>query len=207
MTTKEQKSALTVLFVVALPALAVSWACVAFFSFAHYWALRRRYLKGPAERVFDPRAAFRRLLSFSALAGIALMGALALSLSSPNAAWIVVPALVSVLYWIGMCQALVYLGFVVDLGQRKLVFPPNLQNCQLGDFFLVYPIIVRLATPDEIDLDSVEDLTREARKYVLVHGRFGSRRVGFSDKLKRDECVHLIRRHTGGRIKRLIDLD
>jgi hypothetical protein len=195
------------LFALALPVLALSWLCVAAFSFVHYWALRKRYLRGQTERVFDPRGAFRRLLSFSGLAGLALVGAFALCLAWPAAVWIVAPAVIAVFYWIGMCQALIYLGFVVDLSRRKLVFAPNLQNCQLSEYFLVYPIIVRLASADEIDLDSVEELTRQARRYVLIHGQFGSRRVGFSDKLKRDECVHLIRRHTGGRIRRFIDLD
>lgn len=185
----------------------LSSVVVAIFSFAHYWALRRKYLRGPTERVFDPRGSFRRLLSISLLAGFASILTAVVCTASPTAAWLAIPLLLGILYWAGMCQALIYLGFVVDLGRRKLIFPPNLQNSQLADFFLVYPILVRLATPDEIDLDFVEDLTREHGKFVLVHGRFGSRRVGFSDKLKRDECVHLIRRHAAGNIRRLIDFD
>ena len=35
-------------------------------------------------------------------------------------------------------------------------------------------------------------ITRQAGKRVLLHGEFGSRHITFTDKLKRDECLHLL---------------
>ena len=39
---------------------------------------------------------------------------------------------------------------------------------------------------------AVEKITRQAGTQLFLHGSFGSRRIGFSSKLKRDECIHLL---------------
>jgi hypothetical protein len=51
--------------------------------------------------------------------------------------------------------------------------------------------IKQMTSMDSVPLASIERITRQAGKRVL-HGEFGSRHITFTDKLKRDECLHLL---------------
>ena len=42
------------------------------------------------------------------------------------------------------------------------------------------------------DVVNVRNIKASAGKRVLLHGDFGSRHITFTDKLKRDECLHLL---------------
>jgi hypothetical protein len=52
---------------------------------------------------------------------------------------------------------------------------------------------------DDVALVDVHSITRRAGKELFLHGN--SRRITFTDKLKRDECVHLITSQAGAHVK------
>lgn len=56
-----------------------------------------------------------------------------------------------------------------------------------------------MTSMDAVPLASIERITRQAGKRVLLHGDFGSRHITFTDKLKRDECLHLLMKGSGRR--------
>jgi hypothetical protein len=45
---------------------------------------------------------------------------------------------------------------------------------------------------DQVDIDEIEKITRQAGKRLFIHGPFGSRGISFTNKQKRDECYSAI---------------
>ena len=60
---------------------------------------------------------------------------------------------------------------------------------------------------DSVSLADVQKITRQAGKKLFLHGDFGSRRISFTDKLKRDECIHLITANGNSRVKVMNELE
>ncbi|MRD49679.1 hypothetical protein GHT07_20610 [Caenimonas koreensis DSM 17982] len=85
------------------------------------------------------------------------------------------------------------IGVVVDAERRLVFLPPTPATISLGQWLLVAPAAKRLMQPYAIDLDAIEGMTRQAGKRLFLHGDFESVDLNFSSKLKRDECIHLIR--------------
>lgn len=78
-------------------------------------------------------------------------------------------------------------------------FPPNPENLDIVDSLMVLPRLGQMTSMDAVPLASIERITRQAGKRVLLHGDFGSRHITFTDKLKRDECLHLLMKGSGRR--------
>jgi hypothetical protein len=60
---------------------------------------------------------------------------------------------------------------------------------------------------DSVPLDAIDRITRQAGKRVFIHGEFGSRHISFTNKLKRDECIHLLTARSKGRLKVMAELE
>ena len=177
------------------------------FSLYHYVKLRKLYLTGPQVRqVFDIGSGSAAMLSsgFTAVA-FAMMAAGAYSQGHWTAV-ITVPLGMYLLYWVGKVQAYAFMGVVVDYPQGRVMFPPTPESLDLFDYIKVMPVMRHYASMDSVALAEVQRITRQAGKSLFLHGDFGSKRITFTNKLKRDECIHLITAN-GSRAKVVAELE
>lgn len=172
-------------------------------SLFHYVLLRLRHTRGKkTRRVFDLGIGSATMLK-TGLVALAF-GALcwgAYGLVGPSSLFISIPLALLVANWLGMAQACAFFGVAVNFDDGTITFRNTQAQLDLGDYFRIFPIIRCFTTLNTLKLDDVEWLTRESGRQLYLHGSFGSRRIDFSDKLKRDECIHLITALGGKRIR------
>lgn len=118
-----------------------------------------------------------------------------------------IPLGLYLLNWIGKIQAQAFLGVVVDYEQRVVFFPPKPESLDVSDYLMVLPVFRQFTHMDSLPLGSIQRITRQAGKSLFMHGDFASRRITFSNKLKRDECIYLITGNNQGRIKVVSELE
>lgn len=53
---------------------------------------------------------------------------------------------------------------------------------------------------EELQLADIERVTREGGTVALIHGKFGTRSIRWSNKQKRDECITTLERHAKRRL-------
>lgn len=177
------------------------------FGLYHYAKLKKQYLTGPhVRRVFDMGINGGAMLFSGFLACGYFAAAYFLYRYAPLSLVLTVPMSLVVLNWVGKLQASAFLGVVVDYQQGVVFFPPNDEALDIMDSLLIWPRIRQLTTMDTVLLTDVQKITREAGKRLFLHGDFGSRRISFTDKLKRDECIHLITTN-GSRAKVMAELE
>ena len=163
------------------------------FSLYHYAKLKRQYLTGPQVRqIFDMGTSWQAMLSSGIAALTYAMMAASVYSKHPSTMVISVPLGLYLLYWVGKVQAYAFLGVIVDYPQGKVLFPPNPESLDIFDYLKIMPMIRQFTSLDSVALADVQRITRQAGKSLFLHGDFGSKRISFTDKLKRDECIHLI---------------
>ncbi|MBN9342536.1 MAG: hypothetical protein J0H52_21060, partial [Comamonadaceae bacterium] len=111
------------------------------------------------------------------------------------------------LIWMGKAQAYAFLGVIVDYDKGVVFFRPNEESLDIGDMLLVVPLLRQFTSLDSVPLDAIDQITRQAGKRVFIHGEFGSRHISFTNKLKRDECIHLLTARSKGRLKVMAELE
>ena len=206
MATKKQKEAEAEasLTFVLIPFIAVGIV----FALYHYAKLKKQYLTGShVRRVFDLGSNWTAMMFSSILAFGYFAATYSLYRYAPWSVIFTVPLGLVVLNWVGKLQAYAFLGVVVDYQQGAVFFPPNSENLAIMDTLLVVPGIRQLTTMDSVSLADVQKITRQAGKKLFLHGDFGSRRISFTDKLKRDECIHLITANGNSRVKVMNELE
>lgn len=187
-----------------LAALAAA-AVLLVFSMIHFLRFKSQYASGPrARRVFDMGMNWRAILETGLLAVVYFAIAYVLYDSYSLSVLITVPLGMYVFNWLGKVQARAFLGVVVDPDRGDVLFLSSPDNLEITDYLMVLPVLRNYGSFDRIALSDVQWITRQAGKRLFLHGDFGSRRIDFSNKLKRDECIHLIAQ--GGRIKVTADL-
>jgi hypothetical protein len=170
--------------------LAPALAATALLSYFQYRALKKQFLSGAnVKRIDDPEAHIP-ILAISTLGIVLVLGGLyafavwafkghvvfipAVALSA-YAVWLLIKRLLA-------AQAACLLGVVVDQHAGAITFPtffPALRTVRLAE---------------------VAQLTREDGNKLLLAGEFGSYVLRFSDKRRRDECIHLLRSRSGARM-------
>lgn len=177
------------------------------FGLYHYAKLKKQYLTGPhVRRVFDIGMNGSAMVVSGLLAFGYFIAAFSLYRYASLSLVLTVPMGLVVLNWVGKLQAYAFLGVVVDYQRAVVFFPPNEEALDIVDFLLIWPRVRQLTTMDTLLLADIQKITREAGKRLFLHGDFGSRRIGFTDKLKRDECIHLITTN-GSRAKVMAELE
>jgi hypothetical protein len=172
------------------------------FSLYHFARLKRQYVTGPhIRRVFDMRMGWAAMMQSGAVAVGYIIGAVMLYDKHGWTAVISIPLGLYVLNWVGKIQAYAFLGVLVDSQKGIVMFPPNPENLDVGDYLAVVPVVRQYTTLDSIPVDDVQRITRQAGKSLFLHGDFPSRRITFSNKFKRDECIHLIMGNRGKQIR------
>lgn len=201
MATKKNNQNNEVLIYIASAAIAVV------FSLYHYVKLRKQYLTGPEVRqVFDMGSGWAAMLSSGITAIVFVMLAVAAYSKAPWTLLITVPGGLYWLYWVGKVQAYAFMGVIVDYPQGRVMFPPTPDSLDLFDYIKVMPAMRHYASMDSVPLAEVQRITRQAGKSLFLHGDFGSKRITFTNKLKRDECIHLITAK-GSRAKVVAELE
>lgn len=170
------------------------------FMVQHYKKLIRKYTSPTTQRVFDIRSFFKALgVTFGITAIVTyLCLAYILKLTYPYnivLGGIYLIGLLYVMYHMSLSLANTYFGVVVDSKRRKVIIPVDTANCSLTDL-LALNFIRKAGSVEEISLDEIDRVTKEKGVNFYIHGVFGSRMIGFSNKQKRDECLSAIQRHT-----------
>lgn len=208
---KDDGSAVILLFVVAffvfLPFL--------IFGMFFYRKLKRKYSAIPnIQRVYDIGVLFKTL--GASIAVIVVSALLVLQLSALPAKFVspetshYIARVLFILYPIVMIWpmkkmaeriAIEYFGIVFNDNNRTIILPADMGNMGLGDW-LRLRFLSRMGEQDSIDIRRISNITREKGVNFYIHGDFGSRRINFSNKQKRDECLSALQARTrvkGGR--------
>lgn len=173
-------------FVVFLPMM--------IFSIIRYRNIKSTYMENEhAQRVFDIgnlAPAFITAGSFLVLAFIVCN----YSLGSPigfllGPITLIVAGLIC--FKIAQSIGVTYFGVLVDPANNRVLLPKDMANYSVSDY-LNLKFITELGTVEEVQLNQIRKITRQAGKKLFIHGKFGSRGMSFSNKQKRDECISAI---------------
>jgi len=178
------------------------------FSLYYFSRLKKQYLTGPhARRIFDIGAQGTSLLVSGVLGYLYYMIAVVLWHYAPLTLVLTLPLGLVLLIWMGKAQAYAFLGVIVDYDKGVVFFRPNEESLDIGDMLLVVPLLRQFTSLDSVPLSAIDRITRQAGKRVFIHGEFGSRHISFTNKLKRDECIHLLTARSKGRLKVMAELE
>ncbi len=166
---------------------------VATFGLWHYMKLKRKYLKYKGvRRVVDVWNLGAPFYSFVSLVFCTYMIP---PMVAARISEIVAYALYPVALYIGIKlaqrAASCYFGAAIIPETGTVVFPEDMAGYGIGDY-IALRFITNLAKMDEIELDEIEKISRQAGKRLYIHGPFGSRSISFTNKQKRDECIFAI---------------
>ncbi len=92
----------------------------------------------------------------------------------------------------GMATGVASIGVWVDPATDRVIYPNDGVSRSFEDLISFRWALGGLVMA-EVPLSEVASMTREAGKTVLVQGDFGSCRIAFSSKLKRDDCFNAIK--------------
>lgn len=178
------------------------------FSLYYFSRLKKQYLTGPhVRRIFDIGAQGTSLLVSGVLGYLYYMIAVVLWHYVPLTLVLTLPLGLVLLIWMGKAQAYAFLGVIVDYDKGVVFFRPNEESLDIGDMLLVVPLLRQFTSLDSVPLGAIDRITRQAGKRVFIHGEFGSRHISFTNKLKRDECIHLLTARSKGRLKVMAELE
>ena len=89
--------------------------------------------------------------------------------------------------------AVAHFGVVVDPENDRIVFQFDQESYDLMDY-LKLKFIRDLPRMDEVRLSDIGRITRKFGWDLYILGSFGSRRITFTNKQKRDECIYAIQK-------------
>lgn len=188
------------------PVVIAMVAVTVIFSLYHFVQQKRRYITGPhVRRVFDMENNWRAMVETAMVGLVVLVFAVVIEHNWSYSIYVLVPLGLYLLNWVGKAQANVFLGVLVDSQKGEVILMASPDNLDITDYLMVLPVLRNYTALDHLPLDSIQWITRQAGKSLFLHGDFGSRRIDFSNKLKRDECIHLIT--SGRRIKMLTEFE
>ena len=173
-----------------------------FFSVLKYRKLKKKYTAIPnVQRVYDTGVIYKTIAA--ALAILALSAVIFLGINSvivknmppefssvSGKFFIIVFPIVMLWPMKKMAErvAVEYFGVIFNDNDRSLLLPYDIQNMSFGDQ-LRLRFISRLGDQERIEINKITNLTREKGINFYIHGDFGSRKINFTNKQKRDECI------------------
>jgi hypothetical protein len=96
-----------------------------------------------------------------------------------------------VLIFVSEWLAAVHLGTIVDSDKNRIIFRVDQESYDLVDY-VTLRFVRDLPKLDEIPISAIDRITRQSGLHLYLLGDFGSRRISFSNKQKRDECIYAI---------------
>lgn len=188
MATTKKEDVKNAVLLYCIPAILATLAL----SLYHFSKLKKHYLAGAnARRVFDIGAQGAELAGSGFFGLACYMGGVWLYWLTPLSLVVTLSLGVFLLNWAGKAQAYAFLGVIVDYDQGLVFFSPNTESLDIVDRLMVIPTIKQMTSMDSVPQASIERITRQAGKRVLLHGELGSRHITFTDKLKRDRVAAL----------------
>ncbi|QDG56526.1 MULTISPECIES: hypothetical protein [Pseudomonas] len=165
-------------------------------SAVHYSRLKSKYPENEySQRVFDIGNLIRPCgTSMGAIFifyWLYAMFASGKSIASMVIGWFILALAIFTFLKIAQSVATTYFGVVVDRKNDRVLLPKDMANYSISDYFNL-KFVTELGTMEEVPLSQVRRITRQAGKKLYIHGKFGSRGMGFSKKQKRDECISAI---------------
>lgn len=109
--------------------------------------------------------------------------------------FVIMPALL-ISARIGTTQA----GMLVYKQRGYFVIPTDWNKNTFTQNIFQLKIISAMYTMEALPLKEVNRITREGGKIALVHGNFGTRRIAWRNKQKRDECIAALENACGRRL-------
>lgn len=206
MTDKSSKIALAIIVLTIMMISLLSFIPFLLITILYVGQLKHNYLTATARRINDIsmiRPALKKCILWSALwsgIGLAIIKLKAQVLYS-------VPIW---LFWfwfntiMARWLAVVYFGVVVDKENNTLYFRQD----QLSYDFLDYVTLKffrDLEIPVSVKISDIEKVSKQYGDYTYIIGKFGSHRIMFSNKMKRDECIHVIK--SAGNSQMLFEFD
>lgn len=172
-----------------------------FFSFMHYNKIKKYHIQvDNVQRVFDIGLLWRSIAFSTGIvsAGIAIMfyfNQIVIGSIPPEYINFLLAfdgvCLIMAFYPIKKMAervAVRYAGVIFDDNQKVMLIPADLENSSFGDNIRLQ-FIKRMGDYDKITINDIANVTREKGVNFFIHGNFGSRKINFSNKQKRDECL------------------
>ncbi|MGL4890088.1 MAG: hypothetical protein ACRC52_04675 [Aeromonas veronii] len=185
-----------------------------FFSYLHYNRIKKRHIKeSGTQRVYDVGLLWRSIV-FSA--SIITTGLIAMFYTNGYLLSSIPPEYEKVMFGIDALIVIIslypikkmaervavqYFGVVFDDNDKKIVIPADLENSNFGEN-LRLNFIRKMGDYEEINVKDISSVTREKGVNFYIHGQFGSRKINFSNKQKRDECLSALQARTSVRFGR-----
>lgn len=185
-----------------------------FFSYLHYKKIKKNYINNSnAQRVYDVGLLWRSTIFSS---GIITTGIVAMFYVNRNLLAVIPPEYAKVLFVIDavviiaafypikkMAErvAVRYFGVIFDDNDKNMVIPADLANASFSENIRLN-FIRKMGDYEEIDISEIFNVTREKGVNFFVHGRFGSRKINFTNKQKRDECLSALQARSSVRLGR-----
>jgi len=98
-------------------------------------------------------------------------------------------------FWLSIIMfkwlAVAHFGVIVDSEKDRIVFKFDQESYDVMDYIKLR-FIRDLPKMDEVRLSEIGRITRKHGADLYIHGSFGSRRITFTNKQKRDECIFAI---------------
>lgn len=161
-------------------------------SVLKFLSLKKQYMSGNNfHRVVDIGTLKQPLM---ACAGLVLITYFAFAITSGIHSLLgIVTIFLAIVAAYKMAQwvAVKYIGAIIDADKNMVFFPPDMQSYGVEDY-IAGKFLKDMSTLDEVSVDEIDKITRQAGKRLYLHGSFGSRAIVFSDKQKRDECISSI---------------
>lgn len=184
------------------------------FSYLHYSSIKKRHIKGSGtQRVYDVGLLWRSIIFSS---GIITTGLIAMFYTNSYLLSAIPPEYAKVLFGVDILVVIAslypikkmaervavrYFGVIFDDNDKKMVIPADLENASFGEN-LRLNFIRKMGDYEAIDIKDISSVTREKGVNFFIHGRFGSRKINFSNKQKRDECLSALQARTSVRFGR-----
>lgn len=162
------------------------------FAYKKYAQIKQEYMQGEnVRRVMDINTLKGPLITFGAFAYLSFI---VIGINYKDHP-IISAVLVCMVAYLGIKLskgvAVHYVGAIIDQDRDIVVFPPDMQSYSIGDYIQL-KFLKDMSNVDQVNLSQIEKMTRQAGKHVYLQGPFGSRKISFSTKQKRDECMSAI---------------
>lgn len=86
------------------------------------------------------------------------------------------------------------IGMLVFPDEEKFVIPADPNKNTFIENIFQGKLFSDMYKMEELPLSEIQKITRESGKKAYVHGKFGTRRISWRDKQKRDECIATLER-------------
>ena len=85
-------------------------------------------------------------------------------------------------------------GVVILPDEDIMAIPCDSLNNTISDDLVKFKWIKDYCSLEVINIKSIESISREKGKILFIHGEFGTRKIEYMTKQKRDECLYAIQR-------------